>query len=131
MEPASVSNYLDPAGDPREKWVPCAESCVHTGARTWQNLPPWVMFRACQRKRGVNFVFLTPTCGRNSNPSAVHPFSSLCVVFADEGNTGKRNVAEIKSPYSLQPTDRHLEHAKCDLPQATHGCLTSLMFLFY
>ena len=55
MEPASVSHHLDAAGDPREKWVPCAESCVHTGSRTWQNLPPWATFRACQRKRGVNF----------------------------------------------------------------------------
>ena len=48
----------------------------------------------------------------------------------DEGNKGKKNVAEIKSPYSLQSTDRHLKHAEHDLPQGTHGCLTALMFCF-
>ena len=33
-----------------------------------------------------------------------------------------------KSPYSFQPTDRHLKHAGQDLPP-THGCLNALMFL--
>ncbi|XP_027450040.2 growth/differentiation factor 3 [Zalophus californianus] len=39
----------------------------------------------------------------------------------DEENKDKRNVAKIKSPYSLQPTD--LRHAERDLPQGARGCL--------
>ena len=41
----------------------------------------------------------------------------------DDKNKGKKNVAEIKSPYNLQPTDKYLRHTELDILPGTHGCL--------
>ena len=38
---------------------------------------------------------------------------------------------KLKSPYSLLPTDRHLKHAKGDLPRGIHGCISALIFMSY
>ena len=41
----------------------------------------------------------------------------------DEENKGKRNVDKIKFPYNLQPIDKYLKQAECDIPQGTYSCL--------
>ena len=40
----------------------------------------------------------------------------------DEENKAKINIAKIKSPYNLQPTDKYLRHAERDVSHRTHGC---------
>lgn len=35
---------------------------------------------------------------------------------SDEENKGGRHMSEVKSPYDLEPTDRHPRHAERECP---------------
>ena len=39
----------------------------------------------------------------------------------DEENKGKKNIDKIKFSYNLQPIDKRLRHAECEIPQETQA----------